>query len=686
MRKWIITAVVVGVLATLGATARLWLPQSLAFLGANSTVIQTLSSLGQLMLWGGAVIALVIRLWQSKPKATQQPEVKPPEDNKGKTPHRPRAVVSALNQLPAPPRDFTGRKEELDELTREIERGGATISGLQGQGGVGKTTLALKLAEQLADRFTDAQFYLDLKGTTQPLTPSDAMAHVIRAYHPTAKLPDKEDELRALYNSVLHNQRALLLMDNARDAEQVEPLIPPDSCVLLVTSRWHFYVPGLFAKDLDTLPPEDARALLTRIAPRINDHAEEIARLCGRLPLALRLAASAVAERRDLSPADYVRRLSDEQQRLKLLDKVEVSLSLSYDLLTPDLQKLWRALAVFPATFDAQAAAAVWNIEQDAAHDALGELVKYSLLDWDDTIARYSLHDLARLLAGNRLSDEERYAAQARHAEHYLNVLAEADDLYLQGGEAFMRGLALFDAEWANIQTGQSWAVHHDGDDETIAQLCSTYPNVGWALLYLRQPLRERAGWLEKSLLVSRRLSDRTLEAVTLINLSLAYIDLNEPLRAIECAEQALPITQEFGHLFAESCALGNLGIAYGSMGEPHRAVEFLEQQLNIVREIGDRRGESHALGNLGNAYFVLGETRRAVEFYEQRLAIAREIGDRRGEGNALWNMSLALDALGERNQAIVHAEAALGIYEQIEDPNAARVRKKLAEWRGQAE
>ena len=100
--------------------------------------------------------------------------------------------------------------------------------------------------------------------------------------------------------------------------------------------------------------------------------------------------------------------------------------------------------------------------------------------------------------------------------------------------------------------------------------------------------------------------------------------------------------------------------------------------------EIGDRRGEGNTLGNLGLAYADLGEIRRSIQFYEQRLAIAREIGDRRGEGNALWNMSLALDHLGERAQAIQHAEQALTIREQIEDPNAAKVRARLAEWREQ--
>jgi hypothetical protein len=135
-------------------------------------------------------------------------------------------ALSALHQLPAPPRDFTGRREEIEELLREMENG-VTISGLRRLGGVGKTALAFKLADIVKDRYADAQFYLDLKGVSErPLTPADAMAHVCRAYHPEAKLPDQESELSAIYNSVLHGKRALLLMDNAKDRGQVEPLIP----------------------------------------------------------------------------------------------------------------------------------------------------------------------------------------------------------------------------------------------------------------------------------------------------------------------------------------------------------------------------------------------------------------------------------------------------------------------------
>jgi NB-ARC domain-containing protein len=237
-----------------------------------------------------------------------------------------------IHQVPPPPADFTGREDELRELLTAIEVGGVTISALQGMGGIGKTVLAFKLVELLKPRYPHAQFFLDLKGASaQPLTVAEAQAHVVRAYHPADKVPDRESELRGLYLSALEGKRALLLMDNAANPEQLEPLIPPAGCLLLVTSRKHFTVPGLAAKNLDTLSTADARDLLLTIAPRIETHAEEIAALCGYLPLALRLAAASVVKYRNLSPADYVRRLRNRQQRLELIN---ASLSLSYELLS----------------------------------------------------------------------------------------------------------------------------------------------------------------------------------------------------------------------------------------------------------------------------------------------------------------------------------------------------------------
>jgi tetratricopeptide (TPR) repeat protein len=632
-------------------------------------------------------------------------------------------TITSLHQLPPPPRDFTGRRQEIEDLLNKLEQSGVSISGLQGMGGIGKTTLALKLAEQLSAKYPDAQFYLDLKGaSSKPLTSAEIQAHVIRAYHPTTRLPEDEGALNGLYQSVLYGKRALLLLDNAEDSKQLEPLIPPPCCALIVTSRYHFTLPGLYAKRLDVLAEKDAEQLLLSIAPRIANQAGAMAKLCGYLPLALRLAATALAEKINIRVADYLNRLEDAQQRLSL---VEASVSLSYELLNEQMQKLCRSLAVFPDTFDGEAAVAVWGIAEDDAQESLSSLVIRSLVEYNETTGRYRLHDLIRLYADSRLSQEESDDCQRRHSRHYLALLSETDLLYEKGGEAISRGLILFDQEVSNIEAGQAWAEKRSKEDEEAAELCSYYPLAGIYLLSLRKHSRENIRWTESALEAARLLKDRKAEAAHLTHLGVASKDIGENKQAIEYYEQALIIDREIGDQQGEGADLGNLGVAYKNLGENERAIEHYEQHLVIAREIGDRRGEGNALGNLGNAYADLGETRRAIEYheqaliidreigdrrgegadlgnlglayahlgetkraieyYEQALIIGREIGDRRGEGNGLYCMSLALYKLGQNEQAISLAETALKIYEQIESPTAAKVRKALAEWREQS-
>ena len=295
MRNWLVATLILFGLAGLAWTGVLWAPGLPKFAESNKDAIQgitamVLGAVAILALFVPSIVTAVLTK-RRKPSATETEDVPPGEVVRRTTTQVVRevirevspAAVSPLHQLPPPPGDFTGREAELDELVRRMERGGVTISGIQGMGGVGKTVLALKLAEQLAPRYPDAQIFLDLKGASQDaaLTASEAMARVVRAFNPTAQVPESEAELRGTYLTVLHGKRALLLMDNALGREQVEPLIPPEGCVLLVTSRQHFTLPGLFANDLDTMKPDEARDLLLAIAPRIGGEAGEIARLCG---------------------------------------------------------------------------------------------------------------------------------------------------------------------------------------------------------------------------------------------------------------------------------------------------------------------------------------------------------------------------------------------------------------------
>jgi tetratricopeptide (TPR) repeat protein len=576
----------------------------------------------------------------------------------------------ALHQLPPPPGDFTGRAKELEELMDAIERGGVTISGLRGMGGIGKTALALKLADKLRERYPDAQIYLDLKGTSEkPLTTAEAMAHIVRSYRPMDKPPENEAQLAALYHSVLDGQRALLLMDNAASAAEMMPLIPPATCILLVTSRQHFALPGLYPKNLEALPPEDARSLLLAIAPRIDGEADAIAKLCGYLPLALRAAGGMLAAREDLPPRHYAEQLRDERQRLERLGEegveisVEASFNLSYASLEAGAARVFRQLAVFPGSFDAAADEVVCG---DPEHARLSELLRRSLVEYDSAAERYRLHDLTRLFAASRRSDQERADAERRQAARYLEVASAAHDLYLKGGDAILEGLRLFDTEWANIRAGQAWAAGHAEEDEEAAKFCSRYAGGTWHLLDLRLHPREHIRWLEAALAAARQLKDPQAQGVHLGNLGLAHADLGDARRAIEYYEQALPIARKIGDRRGEAVHLGNLGIAYGHLGEPHRAVQYFEQALAIDHEIRDRRGEASALGNLGIAYRQLGEPRRAIRYFEQALAIGREIGDRHGEAQGLGNLGLAYTDLGDPRRATQYFEQALTIHREL--------------------
>jgi len=572
--------------------------------------------------------------------------------------------LSSFHQLPPAPRDFTGRVVEKDELLEKAKSGGVTICGLKGEGGVGKTALALVIAHELAGQYPDGQLYIDLKGVDkQPITTREAMSHFIRSWHPDAKLPDDEVELKNVYLSVLHDKKAILLLDNAKDAEQVMPLLPPKSCLAIVTSRQHFELPGWHCKRLDMLLPEDARNLVLKIAPRIGDRADDLAKVCGYLPLALRLAASALASRADLTPAEYMDRLNDAKARLELID---ASLSLSYDLLTPDQQRVWRILGVFQSSFDVKAAAAVWEIDEKTARDTLGELYLRSMLEIESE-GRYKLHDLSRVYALSKLDSTELSSAECLHAQYYVFLARITNQLYNQGGESVIKGLALFDFERVNIEAGQKWSAERAPSDNLAADICIGYALAAADILILRLYPEERLRWFSSALEAAQHLKNEQYASAILENMGLAYTRLGKYNRAIECHEQSLAIEHKLGNRLGEGKSLGNLGNAYFSLGDYYRAIEFFEQSLAIMREIGDRRGEGYALGNLGNAYYALSDY-RALDFYEQSLDIAREIGDRVSEGNALGGLGNVFFALHKYDRAVEFHEQKLAISREIGD------------------
>ena len=598
-------------------------------------------------------------------------------------------VFRSLHQLPQPPADFTGREELIAQFLADFERGkGATITGqpihgLVGMGGVGKTVLGLVVAHQLKKDYPDAQIFLDLKGTTTPLSAIDIMRHVILSFEPTADLRTVVDEadMAAKYQSVLYGKRALLFLDNARSSEQIAPLRPPETCALLVSSRWTFGVPGLKNRQIGVMNAENAEKFLLELCPRIGDQVDELAKACAYLPLALRIAGSFLGVNAAWNVEKYIAQLNDRKRRLTTLKQsltraelttepdLLATFELSYNQLSEENQKFWRRLGVFPASFDMNAVSAICELdpEGDETAQAVGLFLRYSLLDYDDASPRYSLHDLLSDYALSQMEAAEEKDARLKHASHYKDILHVANNLYMEGGKKILTGLRLFDLERENIRMSQAW-ISQNSDDKDCLELCNEFPVAGRMILSLTQHPRERLAWLEKALQAARKLGKKKDEGYHLGSLGNAYYRLGEVRKAIEFHQGHLAIARETGDRYGEEQALGNLGIGYRNLGEVPKAIEFYEQRLAIAREIGDLRGEGTALGNLGNAYDDLGETHKAIEFHEGDLAIARETGDRYGEGRALGNLGNAYYSLGEFHKVIEFYNQSLAIAREIGD------------------
>lgn len=588
----------------------------------------------------------------------------------------------SLHQLPAAPSDFTGRQDEVNKILSEFKENRVSlINNLVGMGGIGKTALGLFVSHRLAEQYPDAQIFLDLRGTTKPLSLQDIARHVILSFAPNTDLSNLDESgLLATYQSVLHDKKALLFYDNARSAEQIIRLIPPSTCAMIITSRFTFSLPGLKVFRLDILNEYDAVRFLQTLCPRLGDKAPELARACGFLPLALRIAGSFLEINQDWQVDKYLNQLNDRKQRILTLEssQKEAQLTSDYDLMATfelSYQQLgqtertyWQELAVFDTSFSLSAAAFICNLEEDDMHRVLGTLQRYGVIDFRPKIDRYSMHELLSEFALHRSFEVNIQSAQFRHAQYYLQVLELANQYYLQGGEGILRGLQLFDLEWDNIQRGQEWAAKNITKSREIAEITAKFPSVGTFCFDLRINPRQRILWLESSLYASQHLDDRVNEGVSLSNLGNAYAALGDNQKATEFYNQALLIDREIGYRSGEGADLHNLGLVYYELGEVHKAIDYYNHALIISREINDIRGEGTILGSLGNAYAMLGEINKAIEFYNQRLVIARKIGDRRGESNAFGNLGLAYTDLGENQKAVENYEQALSINRDIGD------------------
>lgn len=624
-------------------------------------------------------------------------------DDSSRTPPSP---FKAIVRLKPPTPDFAPRPAKYELLKTKVAKGGGISVGICGMGGAGKTELARKLADELKAGYPDALIEFDLKGAGDgPLTPQRVLENILRAFMPEATLPDTTDQLAGLLRQTLDGKRVLLLLDNAKDAHQIRDLAPPPAgCCVLVTSRKHFTMPGMESVDLGRMEPGEARAMATKICPRLSDaEADVLAKLCDCLPLALRLAASYLKVRDDKKTSDYLRELDAARQPaqprvLTKLDRgrdfsgVESGLQASFELscaqLSESHKRRFAQLSVFPDSFCADAARAVWAVDEETADEVLSTLRHFSLLEWLEKERRYDLHDLLTDFAASLLDGAVRTESEHRYAEHFTDTAARSNELYLEKGR-MVEGLELFDRERRHIEhafillknalaplleRARSQDAGSPASDPTAAQIQTARQLIALVhgvthIGFLRfHPRLQRIPWLEVQIEVARIIKDQTNESMALGSLGLAYAALGETHKAIGFYEQRLEIASQLGDRRGVGNALGNLGLAYAALGETRKAIGFHEQQLTIAREIGDRRGEGHALDNLGVAFKHVAELRKAIGYHEQSLAILREIGDRRGEGGALGNLGVVYAALGETRKAIDFYEQGLAIAREIGD------------------
>jgi tetratricopeptide (TPR) repeat protein len=614
------------------------------------------------------------------------------------------------------------------------------ICAIHGMGGVGKSALAAVVANQLADQFPDGQLYLNLHGATlglSPLDPLPALGQLLRALGlDPAQVPTEVEEAAARFRSLAADRRLLVLLDNARDAEQVRPLLPASRASrVLITSRQALTaLEGVRAVYLDVLPRERALELLGRIAgpDRVDADpraAAEVVELCGRLPLAIRIAGARLAARPGWPVRVLAQRLTDAAGRLDELaageQALQASFEVSVDILRQSPDPVDQAAAAgfgplsLPDGPDLSVAAAARLLDQPESPTwiLLERLVDAQLLESPQP-DRYQFHDLVRVYARQQDSGQEPaaltrlvgfYTATVWQTQALLRPGDQRAAITEEGGRQFHsmpEALAWLEAERANLLAaiGQAAATAsanpagqltralfgfflvrgywQDGVAANLTALevarrsrdrsAQAHALIDLGALYRRQGRFQQAiDCLKESLAVFREVGDRDGEAASLTNLGSAHEWLGQHDNAIANHTESLAIYQELGSRHGQAHAVSNLGIAHARLGRHELAIACFQESLTIRRQLGARHGEAHSLTHLGEVYRRLGQYHDAVACLQEGLAVYRELGDRHGLAYALTNLGAAEQRLGRPDQAIACLEEGLSIARELGGPFA---------------
>ncbi|WP_052864691.1 AfsR/SARP family transcriptional regulator [Streptomyces niger] len=620
----------------------------------------------------------------------------PPEEQTGAD-----TTVLRPQQLPATVADFTGRASFVAELSEQLATAGGSVmavSALTGIGGVGKTTLAVHVAHAAREHFPDGQLYVDLQGAGHtPAEPEAVLGAFLRALGtPDSSIPDGTEERAALYRSTLAGRRVLALLDNARDAAQVRPLLPgTEGCAALITSRARMIdLAGAHLIDLDVMSPEEALTLFTRIVGEERVGAERKAAMdvvgaCGFLPLAIRIAASRLASRRTWTVSVLARKLADERRRLDELRAgdlaVKATFELGYGQLEPVQARAFRLLGLADGPdISLAAAAALLDMDVDAAEELIESLVDASLLE-SAAPGRYRFHDLVRLYARacaerDEHPPSERAAALSRLLDFYLASAARMYALERPGDRLVDHmestrypGLAFEDRavalEWLFSEAGCLLACAQQSvDADTVRRAAD--------LLLLTKDLAESGADARQHdqanmtvLAAARALGDQHAEAR--IHTSLAYIRtlagrLDD---ADEHAKAAMLLGLATDDPISSSYAPNDRGIIAGALGRHDDAEAYLSQALVAFRDDRNQQSEASALCNLSRVHLDTGRVDSAIELAEEGVAIYHRIGATRRLANGMYALALAFTAAGRLDDAAQQLNAALTIFQDSRQP-----------------
>jgi DNA-binding SARP family transcriptional activator len=621
-----------------------------------------------------------------------------------------RAPASQVpRQLPAAVADFTGRRAELAALTELLDGAAAgppgtvVISAIGGMAGVGKTALALHWAHRAATRFPDGQLYVNLRGfdpSGAPVTAADAIRAFLNALGVAPeRVPPRPEAQAGLYRSLLAGRTMLIVLDNARDEQQVRPLLPACAgSLVLVTSRSQ--LAGLAAGgarlvSLDVLAEPEARQLLAARLGHTRAAAEpealsEIAVLCGCLPLALAVAAARLATRPRLSLASLAAELRDSSGLLDALDSgdpaasVRAVFSWSYQQLSAQAARMFRLLGLHPGPDITTAAAASLAAIAEADARRLLQGLDRAHLTAEHLPGRYALHDLLRAYAAEQArdtdSDTDRREATGGMLDYYLHTAARAGLLLNPSKEPaalapsrpgaaagqpadYRQALAWFEAEHQVLLAAVTLAAG-SGFDAHAWQL-------PWAMadfLQARGHWQEWAATQRIALAAATRLGDTAARALSGRLLASACTLLGDHDQALGHCASSLALYQRLGDRLGQARIQHSLGVLADGQRRYADALGHSEQALRLYQAIGDKANEASALNDVGWDYALLGDYQQARAFCRQAVTLSAEADLRWLEGAAWDSVGYAEHHLGNLTEAAACYQRALSLYRDSGD------------------